>query len=489
MLFNSFEFIFLFLPVVWIFYHFLIQKSFPKAAFSFLVLASLFFYGYWSISYLALLIFSLLVNFAFGKILQRYSKKFILVIGIIFNLSIIIYFKYSNFFIDNINLFATAKIPHLELFLPLGISFFTFQQITYLCDIFTGKLKNSQFLNYVLYLTFFPHLLAGPITHYLQMVPQFEKSKTVKQISNKMLAAGWAIFVIGLFKKVVLADHISPISDALFNNSSTGSISFLDAWVGTFAYAFQIYYDFSGYSDMAIGLALLFGIELPLNFYSPYKAVNIIEFWRRWHMTLSKFLRDYLYIPLGGGRVGAQRRHVNLMIVMLFGGLWHGAGWNFIIWGGLHGTYLIVNHAFQRSFATSQKSRSSTEWTNGFFTIVTFLAVCLAWIFFRAPNLDAANNVLKAAFNVGQFSTKFALLNQVIKFEHFYLFAVIIFITWGLPNVSQIFQYQDIGGETKRSRFQFDGSSPYAAPWVFSLLFFFSVVFLSRISPFLYFQF
>ncbi len=439
-------------------------------------------------AYLTLLMASILVNFAIGKVLQKFPRKYILVTGIVFNLLIIIYYKYSNFFIENVNLFVENKLSLLNLFLPLGISFFTFQQITYLCDIFSGKLKNSQFLNYVLYLTFFPHLLAGPITHYLQMVPQFEKSKTTRHISDKMLAAGWAIFIIGLFKKVVLADHISPISDVLFTNATATSMTFADAWVGTFAYAFQIYYDFSGYSDMAIGLALMFGIELPLNFYSPYKSANIIEFWRRWHMTLSKFLRDYLYIPLGGSRAGGMRRYLNLMIVMLLGGLWHGAGWNFIIWGGLHGTYLIINHAFQRGFKFAGSDRSATIRT-GLFTAVTFVAVCVAWVFFRAPNLLSATHILSTALGGKSLSMHFMVLKSVVSINHAPLFAVLIFITWCLPNVSQIFQYQDFNKEVQKVRFYFDQSSPYLMAMGVSVLFFFSVVFLSRVSPFLYFQF
>ncbi|MCP2228853.1 alginate O-acetyltransferase complex protein AlgI [Pseudomonas silensiensis] len=278
----------------------------------------------------------------------RAKSKAALYVGVISNLLLLCYYKYSNFFLGEVARSTGVHMPTLELVLPLGISFFTFTQIAFLVDAWKGKAQEYNFWHYLLFVTWFPHLIAGPILHHGQMMPQF-KDPEIYRIRSRNISIGVALFAVGLGKKLLLADPISTYADPVFHAAATGqAIGPMIAWVGAIAYTLQIYFDFSGYSDMAVGLSMLFGIHLPINFNSPYKARNIIEFWRRWHMTLSQFLRDYLYIPLGGNRKGETRRLVNLMLSMLLGGLWHGANWTFVIWGALHGAYLCINHMFQK---------------------------------------------------------------------------------------------------------------------------------------------
>ena len=350
MLFNSYEFIFLFLPIVLLGFHLIGKQGHHRVAIAWLVGASLFFYGWWNPAYLLLMLFSVLFNYSVGVSLSNTSgrkllSKTILTIGVSVNLAILGYFKYANFFVDNLNALSGTNLILNEVILPLAISFFTFQQIAYLVDAYRGKTKEYNFLHYCLFVTFFPQLIAGPIVHHKEMLPQFAKDAVYK-LRSKHLAIGITIFALGLFKKVVLADGVSVYATPVFNAAEAGvMLTFFEAWGGALAYTFQLYFDFSGYSDMAIGIARMFGIRLPLNFNSPYKATSIIDFWRRWHITLSRFLRDYLYIPLGGSRKGRVRRYINLMTTMILGGLWHGAGWTFLLWGALHGFYLMINHA------------------------------------------------------------------------------------------------------------------------------------------------
>ncbi len=343
MLFNSAVFIFAFLPFVVLFYYFLNRKFTAEISFAFLVLASLFFYGWWNPVYLLLLSASIIGNFYIGKLIYRRKKKILLVFGIVLNLASIAYYKYAGFLVFNFAYLTGSNITIDKIVLPLAISFFTFQQIAYLVDVWKAKAKEYNFIHYCLFVTFFPQLIAGPIVHHSEMLPQFEKNE-LKRIQDN-LAIGISIFAIGLFKKTVIADNLAVYANPIFQQADSGvGVDFFSAWLGTLAYSLQLYFDFSGYSDMAIGLARMFGIILPLNFYSPYKAFSIVEFWRRWHITLSRFLRDYVYIPMGGNQHGRTKKYIFLMSTMLLGGLWHGAGWNFVIWGGLHGLYLIVNH-------------------------------------------------------------------------------------------------------------------------------------------------
>jgi D-alanyl-lipoteichoic acid acyltransferase DltB (MBOAT superfamily) len=362
---------------------------------SILVAASLFFYGWWNPSYLILMIISILVNFSIGKMLVQNKAKWLLVAGLVFNLGLISYFKYFNFLLENISNLFTAEVTTQEIILPLAISFFTFQQIAFLIDAYRGEGQEQSLLRYSLFITFFPQLIAGPIVHHKEMLPQFDLQQA-RQEKIHNIAIGLSIFAIGLFKKTVIADGIAGYANDVFQQSTTASaITFFDAWGGALAYTFQLYFDFSGYSDMAIGIARMFGIILPLNFYSPYKAVNISEFWRRWHMTLSRFLRDYVYIALGGNRKGSVSRHSNLMITMLLGGLWHGAGWNFVIWGGLHGLYLTMCHFYQEFKKKLFPNAKGSSSVGRFFAwLLTFIVVVVSWVFFRATTFDSALSML-----------------------------------------------------------------------------------------------
>ncbi len=399
MLFNSYPFIFLFLPIVLLVFFALGERNRKKLALTWLVAASLFFYGWWNPVYLGLLILSILFNYVIGLYLSQpiASKKALLTFGIIANLALLAYYKYANFFVDSVNSLGGMAFNLQTIILPLGISFFTFTQIAYLVDTYRGEItllnKSSAdgFLKYCLFVTFFPHLIAGPVVHHRDILPQFDKD-SMYQWNQADVAMGLTIFSLGLFKKGVLADGIAVYATPVFEMAAKGvPLNFLEAWGGAIAYSLQLYFDFSGYCDMAIGASLLFGIRLPINFNSPYKAVNIIDFWRRWHITLSKFLRDYLYVPLGGNRKGSTRRYANLMTTMLLGGLWHGAGWTFVVWGGLHGLYLVINHSWRSLRQTlGQDLNHSSLFGKISASTLTFLAVVVAWVFFRAKDLQAA---------------------------------------------------------------------------------------------------
>lgn len=407
MLFNSYLFIFLFLPLTLMGFLLLSRKN-REYSISWLVLASLFFYGWWNPAYLVLILASMLFNYQVGRILGvkgRYSeiqRRWILTLGITLNLSALGYYKYAGFLVQNINAISGTNFNLEAIILPLAISFFTFQQIAYLVDAFRGITREYRFLHYALFVTFFPQLIAGPIVHHKEMLPQFLKGpSSTRMLEN--ISIGITIFAIGLFKKTVLADNAALYASPVFGAAEAGeSLSFLVAWGGALAYTMQLYFDFSGYSDMAIGGARMFGIKLPLNFHSPYKATSIVEFWRRWHMTLSRFLRDYLYIPLGGNQRGPITRYRNLLLTMLLGGLWHGAGWTFVIWGGLHGLYLVVNHAWHRIRGGIFGDRGSeSAIAKGAAWLLTFVAVIVGWVFFRATNFSSATSILEgmAGFN------------------------------------------------------------------------------------------
>ena len=411
MLFNSYEFIFLFLPISLFIFFQLGGRGYHQLAIAWLVVTSLFFYGWWNASYLGLMLASVIVNYFMGMALSRrfttryINTKQLLTLGVVFNVGLLGYFKYTDFLISTANDLLDTSFNLHHIILPLAISFFTFNQVAYLVDAYRGEAQEYNFLTYCLFITFFPHLMAGPIVHHKEMIPQFSR-ESIYQFNSEDVAVGLTIFFLGLFKKVVFADSIAVYASPVFDAAAGGvPVTFFEAWGGVIAYSLQLYFDFSGYSDMAIGGARVFGIKFPLNFHSPYKSVNIIDFWRRWHMTLSHFLRDYLYIPLGGNRKGKLRRYINLMITMLLGGLWHGAGWTFVIWGGLHGIYLVVNHqwhTFRRSLG--HDLTKSQWWSRGLACLVTFLAVVVAWVFFRAKNMDAAIAILQGMIGRNGFS-------------------------------------------------------------------------------------
>ena len=352
MLFNSYIFIFCFLPVTLVIFFGLARFRQIEAAKIWLTISSLFFYAYWNIAYLPLMVISIVFNHQIGGWIasskpKSSQAKTLLWIGIIVNLIVIAYYKYANFFLSSVQGFVRINFALPEIILPLAISFYTFTQIAYLVDAYRGETKEANYdlLSYSLFVTFFPQLVAGPILRHDELIPQFRQLRNFV-FSHKNAARGATFFVLGLAKKVLIADTLSPWVATVFNNAE--AVTFIEAWVGALSYTFQLYFDFSGYSDMAIGLGLIFNIRLPINFDSPYKAVSIIDFWRRWHITLSNFLRDYLYITLGGSRRGQVRRYGNLLTTMLLGGLWHGAGWTFVIWGGLHGVYLCINHGWRK---------------------------------------------------------------------------------------------------------------------------------------------
>ena len=417
MLFNSYEFLFLFLPITLAVFFSLSEARWFRAAAAWLALVSIAFYGYWSPGYVILLMSSVGLNFMAGKAIsaRRHAglagqARVILIFALVANLATLGYYKYADFLVDSINTATSANLPLLHVLLPIGISFFTFTQIAFLVDTYHGKVRESRFIPYVLFVTFFPHLIAGPVLHHAEMMPQFAREQTYRFNTNNFLI-GTTFLAIGLFKKVVLADGIQPFVAPVFDAGYGYALSPIEAWGGVLAYTLQLYFDFSGYSDMAVGLAKMLNIDLPLNFNSPYKAVNISEFWRRWHMTLSRFLRDYLYIPLGGNRKGPARRYLNLLLTMLLGGLWHGAGWTFAIWGALHGMYLVVHQLWQWGLERSVKGRRlapAPAWRGAasrvLATAVTFLCVVVGWVFFRATSLESALQVLAGMWGLNGFA-------------------------------------------------------------------------------------
>lgn len=435
MLFSSFPFLFGFLPavimLVWI------SERYASARFSLslLIAVSLFFYAWWDPPVLLLLVGSVLVNYTFGVAICRSRRRELLILAVVFNLGLIGYFKYAGFLAGTMNSIAGVSFDVGAITLPLAISFFTFQQIAYQVDVYQGKVRDTDFIHYCLFVTFFPQLIAGPIVHHQELIPQFENRRRIN-LDYGNLVAGGLIFSIGLFKKVVIADGIAPFSDSVFNQALQSPNAF-EAWGGALAYAMQIYFDFSGYSDMAIGLSRMFGIRLPANFASPYKAQSIIVFWQTWHMTLSRFLRDYLYVPLGGNRHGDFRRHANLLITMLLGGLWHGAQWTFVFWGGLHGVFLMLNHLWRRMRWGGNTPVATPLLHRVFGQGLTFVVVVIAWVFFRATSWDAAIGMVQgmAGLNgLGALDGNWQLLDSSL-----YLWLCILLpIVWLAPNTQEL---------------------------------------------------
>lgn len=383
MLFNSYAYIFCFLPLVFIVYFFLNRKKLTLAAKTWLTLSSFFFFGYWNPLYLPLIAGSILFNYAVGSALLKFRKNSpLLLIGIIGNLGLLIYFKYMDFFITSLNTLAVLNLPLLHIVLPIGISFFTFTQIAYLVDTYKGSAQEYRLINYALFVTFFPHLLAGPIIHHKEIMPQFDYRRN-KVLNYRHIAQGLSLFSLGLFKKVIIADTLATWVNNGFDYATT--LTFLEAWATSLSFTLQLYFDFSGYTDMALGSSLLFNIKLPINFNSPYKALSVQDFWRRWHITLSRFMRDYVYIPLGGNRVSEPHILFNLLFTFLLVGLWHGAGWTFVVWGLLHGCALILERLWRKTHVNLPKLLS---W------FLTFNFVNAAWVFFRARTFTDATKVL-----------------------------------------------------------------------------------------------
>ena len=402
MLFNSYEFIFVFLPVSCIGFFVIASRAGAFPALLWLAACSVYFYSSWRLENLWILIFSICINYTLslyvsGARQSRFVSKYVIfVFAIAVNLLILGYYKYYEFILSSIGVIFDISISADSPLLPLAISFYTFTQIAYQVDSYRQGNVDRNFTNYFLFVTYYPHLIAGPIVHHSELMPQFTFQSVYKpNLAN--ICVGLSLFILGLFKKVCIADTLAPFSDTVFAAATGGAtLSFFEAWGGALSYTFQIYFDFSGYSDMAMGSAALLGIWLPINFYSPYRALSIVEFWRRWHITLSRFLRDYLYISLGGNRKGPNRRYVNLMLTMILGGLWHGAGWTFVAWGTLHGAFLVANHAWHAlvsrlrwALPIPKYLSTSLSW------LTTFLAVVMAWVFFRAESFGAALAMLE----------------------------------------------------------------------------------------------
>ncbi len=512
MLFNSYTFIFLFLPVTLLTFYTLANRANFTIALAVLVLSSFIFYAYWNPAYLVLLLISISINFVTGRLLIEYRRKLTLIIGLLFNLTLIGYYKYAGFLVVSTNEFTGSQFAFDTIVLPLGISFFTFQQITYLVDAYKGLAKKYNVLEYCQFVTFFPQLIAGPIVHHHEMMPQFNQQKILANIREN-ISVGLTIFFIGLFKKVILADSVAVYATPVFDSAETGiTLTIYEAWIGALAYSCQLYFDFSGYSDMAIGLARLFGITLPVNFNSPYKATSIIEFWRRWHITLSRFLRDYLYIPLGGNRRGVVFRKINIFITMLLGGLWHGAGWTFVIWGAMHGGFLIVNHLWRywRCHSSEQTGNDCRLYIISA-RFLTLLVVVVAWVVFRAESTDAAKSLLTSmsGFNGIALPAQFAFLADQtpsiiaafnLSFGHMFhnelyqpttafmwimsLFLIALFA----PNTQEIMRhYRPVPGLIRVSAITWKPNILWLV--CISSLSLFTLLHLSRVSEFLYFQF
>ncbi len=489
MLFTAFPFLAIFLPVSVIGF-FLIARCNLRAALCFLLLCSVVFYGWDSPRHLGLLIGSIAFNFWMGgKIGVNYAEREKayrwLFVAVVINLMLLAVFKYANFTVTNLNLLFSLGLKKPEIVLPIGISFFTFTQIAYLVDVYRYGPTHYDPVRYGLFVTYFPHLVAGPIIHHAQVMPQFNAT-AITRPSGKLIAMGLAIFAIGLFKKIVIADGVSPFADAVFNAKTTAVYTASEAWAGTIAYTLQLYFDFSGYSDMAIGLSWIFGIALPYNFNSPYKAGSISDFWRRWHMTLSQFLRDYLYIALGGNRNGSVRRHMNLMLTMLLGGLWHGANWTFIVWGGLHGIFLVINHLWRAAVIGRWPGLKRNRIYGVAAWAVTILAVIHAWVFFRATSLASAVVILQSMWSM-QWSAASALLDDsglsIARWAVVCGIAGIIALV--MPNSNEI-------GERLRSRL--DSSETlvaYVSGAATSLIILLAItnVLRGNVSPFIYFNF
>lgn len=471
MLFNSYIFIFAFFPICiaawYLLNHF---KKYTLGKIS-LLISSLIFYAYYNVNYGLIIISSILVNYLLSHIMicstKQVLRKFAFAFGLLFNIGLIAYYKYTDFMIDNINLLFKTDLPLMHILMPLGISFFTFQQLSYVIDSYKKDIPKYSLLDYSIFVLFYPQLIAGPIVLHDEIVPQIS-SKTNKAFDFKIFSRGFYLFTLGLAKKVLVADFLSKFSSFAFD--TTSQITSMDAWIGVLAYTFQIYFDFSGYCDMASGIANMYGMELPMNFNSPYKAVDIIDFWDRWHITLTRFFTRYIYIPLGGSRKGTVRTYLNILIVFLVSGIWHGAGWNYILWGLLHGVANILNKIFKKPI---KKIPIISR-------IATFVFVSITWVFFRAKNVSYALEMLKNMFSFSSFAVSDTIkgnLSFVPGPWHIIalaLIGIVIYLSMFSKNALE-----------KSEKF-----TPKLLNGVMTIiLFVFSVLQLSQVSEFLYFNF
>ena len=482
MLFNSYEFIFVFLPVALLFFFFLGARGATRSASAWLAVASIGFYGYWNPWHVPLVLGSILVNYRIGYRLAQPAvrTRTLLWLGVAGNLLLLGWFKYSGFAAQNLNALLGTHLPVPHLALPLGISFFTFTQIAFLVDAWRGDAPLYPGLRYGLFVLFFPHLIAGPIVHHHQLIPQLGR-REIFRFQSGPFAVGLTLFVIGLAKKVIFADTIAHVARPVFAAAAGGETpGFYAAWGGALSYTLQLYFDFSGYSDMALGLARMFDVKFPANFNSPYQATSIIEFWRRWHITLSSFLRNYLYFPLGGSRCSPARHYVNLFLTMLLGGLWHGAGWTFVIWGAWHGVALCVNHGW-RVLRGQRESTLAGRFAAG---ALTFLVVVIGWVFFKAASVEAALRVLGGmthftAFTPAEVSAAARSLVWIVA---------LLAIVWLAPNSQQLLaRHEPALHEVTAGRWSWQPNGRWAL--AVAVIFVVAVLHLSQITEFIYFQF
>jgi alginate O-acetyltransferase complex protein AlgI len=499
MLFNSFQFLLVFLPVTLAGY-FLLGRKHHQTALAWLGLASLAFYAWWDPANLPILLVTILWNYLFGTRIHSAAnprtRSALLFLGVAGNLLALGFYKYAAFLTSALNDALSLGLPVPSIILPLGISFFTFTQIAFLVDAYARKVSDVRKpISYVLFVSYFPHLIAGPIIHHKDVMTQFEQRR-VSRFSWKYISIGFTIFTIGLMKKVLLADPISGSANAAFEISKTSLLTFTEAWFAALAYTMQLYFDFSGYSDMAVGLSLMLGIWLPFNFNSPYKSCNIIDFWRRWHITLSRFLRDYLYIPLGGNRKGKYRKYINLLLTMALGGLWHGANWTFLLWGTIHGLLLTINHAFRYFLKRRKIVLKHPLWRFAFWGI-TFICIIFAWVLFRAESLDQALRIWYAMLQFHQLFTG----GQLVHFSagsgwsarSYTLIPILTLLALLTPNTQTILRR--FRQETRASDEEIPGES--CVTWlpskcwalVVALGFILGILSLYNVSEFLYFNF
>jgi D-alanyl-lipoteichoic acid acyltransferase DltB (MBOAT superfamily) len=491
MLFASHSFLFFLLACVLCYWQ--ARRIAPSAGKYVIIAFSIAFYAWWRPAYIVILVVSIVANFGLARlILATRGSKLSLALttaGVAANLLALGYFKYFAFLISTLNLFIDHPLPVPDIILPIGISFFTFQQIGFLVDYYRGQVERPTFSDYFFIVSFFPHSIAGPIVRINELQPLVAARKAWV-LRAEQLAIGLTIFGIGLFKKTVLVDPIAQYVDALYRAAGEGlPVGVVDGWTAGAAYGFQIYFDFSSYSDMAIGLAFLFGVKLPVNFFSPYRAASVREFWRRWHITLSRFLRDYLFIPLGGSRHGMPRTIAALLVTMALGGLWHGANWTFVIWGLLHGAYLSVNHVFRALKPATNLPPVIAQALRPLSVLLTFAAVTFAWVFFRAPDVKTALAVTGGMFGASGWHT--LAPSQIISMLPLY-FAIV----WLMPNTLEIFRayHPAIHDEdyapavTPIERWLvFDFSTRWAV--TAAALFVVAWLAISNLSPFIYFQF
>jgi len=470
-----------------------------------LIVASFVFYGFWIPSYLILLAVSILFNHAIARAVlagpSRDMRRALTALGIVLNLALIAFYKYAAFLVESLNWSLQTQFTVPDIILPIGISFFTFQQISLLVDAHKGRVEQLRFWDHVLFISFFPQLIAGPIVRQHDMLPQLAARRDWR-LRADYVAIGIALFAFGLFKKTAIIDPFVPYLDLVYQAAAAGeAVGFLDGWAAGVGYGFQVYFDFSAYSDMAIGLGFMFGLHLPINFFSPYKADSIRSFWRRWHISLSRFLRDYLFIPLGGSHHGLTRTISALLITMALGGLWHGAGWTFVIWGLLHGGYLSINHLWRAGISKwlpgVSASISASRWCalplRALSILLTFLAVSFAWVFFRAPDYDAAMRLATAMLGFSSWHEVVLLTRGIVP-----MFPVYLLIIWFMPNTMELFQSTRAALHVEEYRD--DKLVPPLPKWIsFGLsarwAFITAAVFicawfaLSNLSPFIYFQF